>query len=101
MAKGTRAPLITVPFSATSMDSAMPAETMAAPHGPTATAVASDAGRCNARCRKYVLHRRIGQHVEHGDRANSGNQRDWDCATRITNLTADHVQVVPSVVGPK
>ena len=39
---------MTVPFRATSMDSAMPAETMAAPHAPTATAVASDAGRCEA-----------------------------------------------------
>ena len=48
MAKGTRAPLMMVPFSATSMDSAMPAETMAAPQAPTATAVASDAGRGEA-----------------------------------------------------
>ena len=48
MAKGTRAPLMMVPFSVTSMDSAMPAETMAAPQAPTATAVASDAGRSEA-----------------------------------------------------
>src|ERR1039458_422537 len=44
MAKGTRAPLMMVPLSATSMESAMPADTMAAPHAPAATAVASDAG---------------------------------------------------------
>ena len=48
MANGTRAPLITVPFSDTSIDSAIPAETIAAPHSPTATAVACDAGRCDA-----------------------------------------------------
>ena len=48
MAKGTRAPLMMVPFRVTSMDSAIPAETMAAPQTPTAIAVASDAGRGEA-----------------------------------------------------
>ena len=48
MAKGTRAPLMMVPFSVTSMGIAMPAETMAAPMCPITSATASEAGRVEA-----------------------------------------------------
>ena len=37
-----------VPFSVTRIESAIPAETIAAPQAPTATAVASDIGRGEA-----------------------------------------------------
>src|ERR1035438_2447715 len=48
MAYGMRAPLMMVPFGVTSIDRAIPADTIAAPHSPTAIAVASDAGRGEA-----------------------------------------------------
>ena len=45
MAKGTRAPLMTVPFKVTSMEIAMPAVTRLAPARPNTRATASEAGR--------------------------------------------------------
>ncbi len=95
---------MTVPFMATSMESAMPADTMPAPRLPSTTAMASEAGRgeaaiafdgstyCTA---AFTSMYRMPTNATPKIRA-SGN-----IAFRIANLAGDHVQVVPSIVSPQ
>ena len=93
-----------VPFKATSIENAIPAETMAAPHAPTLIAMASEAGRSrggHGGGRHYVLHRGVQNHVQRTDHGDAENQGDGDAAFGTADFSGDHVEVVPTVVGPE
>ena len=86
------------------MDNAMPADTMPAPKLPSTTAMASEAGLCeagNRSRRQYILHRGIYQHVQDPDQGDSEDQCPRNVALRIADFSRDHVQVIPAVVGPQ
>ena len=77
---------MTVPFMATSIESAMPAETMPAPALPKTTAMALDAGRGDSsdpRCRQYILHGRIHQHVQDANQGHAKDERQRKITLRV------------------
>src|SRR6202451_4549045 len=56
---------------------------------------------CDHRSREPILDARIHQHIQQSHGRDPGNQCDGNTSLRPFDLAGDHVEVVPSVRGPK
>ena len=93
-----------VPLSVTSMEIAMPADTMLAPMCPMTRATASEAGRGEAAIAlagSTYCTPAFTSTYRSTDCSHAGNQRNRNIALRLLYLAGDHVQVVPAVIGPQ
>ena len=95
---------MTVPFMATSIESAMPADTMPAPRLPSTTAMASEAGlgeTAIAAAGSTYCTAAFTNMYRTPTRATPKIKARGNVAFRIADFSRNHVQVIPAVVGPQ